>query len=634
MRIFFIIIVGLSILDANKDMSYLYQNYIDIKVNILRVDDQSSVKVKKVKDKKLLIDTRGEPFFIDKSKGVLDISYNIISKVGGFDINYKVKNSTNKTQLMPDFQVPGILLSADKTLDILNTNTKHYMEKRDLDELRNFSKNYFSVSAFRQIGNDGNIQEEEKYYGGNTLSPYSPVITAKDIEFAVGTSLNYPILKYEDNTKRKRGRQNVLMNKLYPKMRIYKDDKSWTFKYSFDKYGVFVGRIGAKKEYEFTIPVRFSKPKSWLFTMHPYKEYFLKLYETDNNKTKDVSPIMMATFSFYGDSVTEKSKRGWSWALENVDKDGYSYMPLKLVSKGISLTMAKNGYKRIIFGTFSGVYNANISPLLYNELPFQFITNLEPNMEKELNESLAIYKKAGQKFGFWWGIAGMMPIDEKGDVISFDTWQPHSDTPFIYNNPKHRLYALRQLKVAKDVKADSLSLDAYVRMEENSRLAWLQDMKELAPKISFYTEEQVDFMHTKAAILLQPENVAFGDTNYSKNRLTKPAVFSHYLNPNKEVQVWLIHSTTRDKTEYVKRLVSWGYTPIIPMPMKKSFNHDERNVTKRILDNADYFIPVTNLDNSKIVACFDGIDNDGDGKIDWPYDEGCTSSSDDSELKR
>jgi len=622
----FILILTASALysDKNIDPSYLYQNGIDIDVIVKDL----SVKVLRKKDKQLLIDTKGESFYIDKSNKALEISCHIVTQTGGFDVICKVKNTGSKTELMPDLQIPGINFKENRYLYVLNTNTKQYMEKRDL---KNSGKNYISVSSFRQTDKRGVVKEKEIPYASDTLSPYSPVIAVVDKDFAVGTSLNYPLLKYIDNSKKDRGKHRVIMNKLYPKMRIYKDGKSWRFVYSFDKEGLLKGTIEAGKTYSFTIPVRFSKPRYWLLTLHPYKEYFLKQYPIQNPLRKDVTPILLVNFSFYGDSVTEKNRRGWAWNLENIDKNGYSYLPLKQVSYGLSTVMKQKGYKRILFVTFSGVYNAYKSPDLYDELPFEFITKLEPNMQKELDASLDIYKKAGQKFGFWWGIAGMMPVDKNGAVIDIDTWQPYSDTPFVLSNTSHLKYAKRELKEAVAQKSDSLYLDAYVRMEENDRLKWLKYMKKYAPKIKFVVEEQVDFMHTVAAIILQPYNSLFENIDYSKSILTQPAVFSHYLNPKSEVQVWLNQNLKPNITPYIKKLVKWGYTPIIQMPSGNIYDHDETNVSKRIIDNSNYFIPVYDLDNSKIAECFDGVDNDKDGLIDWPYDDGCTTASDESE---
>ena len=605
------------------DASYLYQDE-----EIFTTIKDSSVKVLRKKDKKVLIDTKNQLLYKDKSSGALDISYKIIKQIGGFDVVYTVVNKTKKTQLMPDFQLPNIGLKNGRYLDILNTNTIQYMQKRDL---KAFKKNYFTISSFSQIDKKGKRLEEQMHYASDTLSPYSPVICAKDGDFAIGSSLNYPFLRYEDKTPRSRGEHQVLMNKLYPKMRLYKDAKVWRLSYSFDEDGVLVGRIGAGKKYVFTLPIRFSKPKNWLFTLHPYKEYFSKLYKKEKSYTKDVSPILLISFSFYGDNVTSKSPRGWSWLFENTDEDGYSSLPLKQVVQGLSLVMDKKGYKRVLLSTLSGVYEADENSELFDELPFQFISNFQPDMQKELKESLAIFKKAKQDIGFWWGIAGMMPVDKKGEVISFDKWKPHSDTPFLLDNPSHSRYAKRQLDISKALGVDSISLDAFVRMQERDRVLWLDIMKRYAPDIKFALEQQVDFMHTQAPIIIQPENYAFDDIDYSKSVLTQPAIFAHYLNPNAEIQVLLEYSAYMKNQSYIKKLVKWGYTPIIVFPSSEKFDHDEKNVTKRIVDNVDVLLSVKGLDNSKIAACFDGIDNDNDGKVDWPYDSGCLSATDESE---
>lgn len=611
--------------DTDIDASFLLQD--------LAVDTtKSSVKVKDIESGKVLIDSKNKPFFLDKSDNKLNISYKIEKKQGGFDVIYNVLNNSKNIQIMPDFQIPGINFTTKNQLEVLNTNTEHYMQTRDLNQIKREGKKFISVSSVIRRDFDGKVNEYECHYGASTFTPYSPVISAKDKNFAIGTSLNYPILKYVDSAKDERGEHHVLRDKLYPKMRIYKDSDSWRFSYSFAKSGPISGRIETGKNYKFTIPVRFSKPKSWLFTLSPYKKYFSTLYPITNPSLKDVKPILGVNFSFYGDSIREKSKRGWAWALENVDKDGYSYLPLKQVSHGLSTMMEQKGYERILFFTFSGVYNTMKSPKMYSELPFQFITNFEPNMQKELDESLKIYTSKNQKIGFWWGIAGMMPIDDRGELISDNKWLPSDDTPFILENPEHKRYAYRQLKVASEHSVDSLTLDAYVRMEENSAIEWLKEMKAYDKDIKFVLEQQVDFMHTLSAIILQPENLIFDNSDLRYNMLTQPALFSHYLNPTSEVQVWLQQKVSgKNENQYIKDLVSWGYTPIVPMPDSDNFNHDQRDVTKRILDNPDDFQAVHNLDNSSILACCDGKDNDGDGKVDWPYDEGCESAMDDSE---
>lgn len=70
-------------------------------------------------------------------------------------------------------------------------------------------------------------------------------------------------------------------------------------------------------------------------------------------------------------------------------------------------------------------------------------------------------------------------------------------------------------------------------------------------------------------------------------------------------------------SKYVEKLTKMGYTPIL---VPSSSN----------IYGANPFIDLTNMD-STLYECCDGKDNDDDGKMDWPYDEGCESPTDDEE---
>ena len=64
----------------------------------------------------------------------------------------------------------------------------------------------------------------------------------------------------------------------------------------------------------------------------------------------------------------------------------------------------------------------------------------------------------------------------------------------------------------------------------------------------------------------------------------------------------------------MEKLTKMGYTPIL---VPSSSN----------IYGANPFIDLTNMD-STLYECYDGVDNDADGKVDWPYDEGCESPTD------
>ncbi|MCH9813433.1 MAG: hypothetical protein K0U47_05755 [Epsilonproteobacteria bacterium] len=606
------------------DSQYLYQHQTVLEMQRFKSGKHETILVKDLKRDKILMNTDGLPLYKDNANQKLKISYEVIQKQGGFDIVYTVQNTSKKPQFLPDFQIPGIYLKSSDTLEVLNANTKLYMQHYEVPKLNSF----IAVSALEKRNNFGQKEIYETYYAADTLSPYAPVIVAKDQNFAVGSSLNYPLLSYK-NASSRRGKRDVKMDKLYPKMRIYKDDKYWRFHYSFAKEGKLKSQISAGNKFLFTVPVRFSSSQNWIFTLASYKYYLHQYYTSRRVSKKDVQPILGVNFAFYGDSITGKSPRGWAWALENIDQQGNSFIPLKEVSLGLSTMMQQKGYKRILFYTFSGVYNTLKNPLLDQELPFQILTNLEKNMQKEIASSLAIFSDRKQKYGFWWGIAGMMPVDKRGEVINNMQWLPYGEVPFNFYNSKHKQYAYRQLKKAKKYNVSTLTLDAYVRMEEKQRIRWLAEMQAYLPEIDFILEQQVDFMHIYAGIILQPENLLYDRDELEFQMLTQPPLLAHYLNPNQEVQVWLQQKAAgKDELKYIHNLVQWGYTPIVMMHDSDQFNHDEHNVTKRILDNTAEFISVKSLTNRNILACFDGKDNDADGKIDWPYDEECLVSWD------
>ena len=540
------------------------------------------VTLKDKENDKVLLKSSKDSFIAPYERDKLDISVEFKSKKGGFDIIYKIKNKTKKAVLMPDLFIPGIKLRVSNSLDILSTNTKLYMQKRDINQIDK-SRNYFNVGSMIYKKNDGSFIEEEFYYGADTFSPYAPVIVAKDERFSVGASLIYPFLEYGFKGKKERGEKGVLKNKLYVKMRIYKEKKSYTYAFLFAKDGYLKSFLAPKKSFVFVLSVRFSKAEDYIYTLYPYKLFLSKMYPVKKTTAKTLEPLTVVNFAFYG-SVTKKNKRGWAWSLKKKDEKQEYILPLKEVCAALSEIMKKRGYKRVLFSAFSGVYDHKKAPWLFDELPFQILTNLPENMSEELDESMDIFKKAGQKIAFWWGIAGMTLVDKNANPLSNDIWQPYNERVFNIKNKVERDYALRQLDVAKKIGVSLLILDAYTRMEEKSAYIWLLMMKKYAPKIEFAFEMELDIMHRLGGIVLQPENKLFEDVDLKYNMLEKKALLAEYLNGKSEVFVWLQNRASgKDEREYVKRLISLGYTPIVSYPDSGLLNLNENNVTKRLL---------------------------------------------------
>ncbi len=566
------------------------KNFLDTKL----YQCANSVTVIDKKRDEILLQGLKTDFIDSYNSSDLEIKIEFKEKKGGFDIVYHVKNISKNPVLMPSFFIPGIKLKISDNLDILSTNTKLYMQTRNIS-LVEPKRDYFSVGSMIYKKKSGGFIEKEFYYGADTFSPYAPVIVAKDKNFSVGASLIYPFLEYKYGGEKTQAKHKVIKNKLYPKMRIYRDKNEYRYAFEFSKKGYLKSLLSPQKSYDFVLSVRFAKPDKYIYTIHPYKIFLSKMYDCKKVPSKNLDPIMVVNFAFYG-SVNKKSKRGWAWGLEKRDENAKSILPLKEVSIALSELMKIRGYKRIMFTAFSGVYDHSKAPDLFDELPFQILTNLPQNMNEELNQSLAIFKKNGQKISFWWGIAGMMVVDKDGKLISNDVWQPYSDRPFVLSNKEDKRFALRQLNRAKELNVDSLTLDAYSRMEEKSAYLWLKQMKKFAPKINFSLEMQVDYMHKLAAITLQPENLMFENVDLRYNMLTKRAELAEYLNSKGEIRVWLQNKTAgKNEREYVKKLIKLGYTPIVAYVDSPLLDHDENNVTKRVLAHPEVLTDVNNL---------------------------------------
>ncbi len=560
---------------------------LKLSVNI----DKTDIKVYDQFSKRLLLSAKKSEFVSRDDQNPLDIQTDFIPQDDGFDVVVSIKNETLKYQNMVDFYIPGIYLENKTSLNILSTNTHLYMQKRDIKDIKHPNP-YFSVGSLIRKDRNGNLIENECYYGADTFTPYAPVIVTSDDRIAVGSASMYPFLAYKDNRKEGSGKFHIIKNKFYPKMRIYKDQDSWRYAFIFPKSLPLKSMIAPGNKYTFIIPVRFKESKHYIQTLSPYKKFLHTLYGEAKDLKKDISPILTINFAFYG-SVTDQNKRGWAWGLEKIDKDMQSHLSLYEVSTALSEIMKQKGYKRVMFVAFSGVYDTRVCKKMDYQLPFQILSNLEYGMQKDIKKSLNIFRQKGQKVELWWGIAGSMPLDENGELLDPSSWKACDNRPFLPEHEDEKEYALRELNLAKKYHIDTLILDAYTRMEEKRAFYWLKDMKKTAPKINFALEMELDIMHTQAAITLQPENELFDGIDLKAAKITKAPILAEYLNPNSGIRVWLQHQAMgKEQRKYVKDLIDMGYTPMVIMPDSPLLNHDENNVTKRVLAHPEVFMDV------------------------------------------
>jgi hypothetical protein len=259
-------------------------------------------------------------------------------------------------------------------------------------------------------------------------------------------------------------------------------------------------------------------------------------------------------------------------------------------------SMQAGGYERVQLWLPSGSYH---NPDGCPNFPPQFMDFL-PGLA-ETDSALDLFASAGIELGFWWGRSTEIPMD-----LDAAGWNPMSCEDADYFNLLHRIFLNGQLQQARARGARVIGLDAFVNMPAWDRLLWVEDMQAQAPEVALFVHEWSgpDFLHAKIGNYYDP--ALWG-------RVTQPGpdLLSRYLG-NGSSEIWVpFRSEDHQYTQQeLQEAVRWGFTPAV------------------FGGFGAFDVPA--LDYT-LTACFDGLDNDGDGRVDFPYDSGCESAADDSE---
>ncbi len=627
---------------ASGDRGFVYKNLDQI--TFAQSSEKKNIRVTRNEDNTLLLNTNGAGKFYHTSQGNrVKVSHGIAIKSGGFDVVYRIRNRTDANNSMPTLIIPGIHFGETETLNMLNPLFKHYLQERNITQEQQYYKegsgdvlahsqgsNYFAVAnAVRTVG--AKKYELHFPYGkddtdGNAQFVYSPVIVATNDSVAIGSSLNL------NSTKKS--------ERLHVKMSIIKNQNgNWSYAYDLSN-----NKMAPGTTLRLSVSVRFANSDKWIFTLYPYKELFNSSLSGEKNipTKKDLRPIQTVSFAFRAEKGASDWSRAWNSEFTgSADYNNSSIkFPLKESLKRIGTALKDKGYKRTLIWNFTGLYNNTETGYgaMSEQLPFQFVSSLKgernilpENMYKDMTDiidnGLPIFNDIAM--GYDWGISGNIPVaDEYNNTLAVDAWQPHNIVPFDYCNDEHKTYARYYLDEAKNLqgifKPKLIRLDAFVRMDLDGRIKWLKELKESKepkkglPETTFALESSIDYMHARSASILQLDStqVWINGSGYGGSKeehtLTQPDLLAHYLNPGAETLVAIQQSIFRDRNKpderkgYLKDLVTLGYTPLI------SFWGLE-----------NYIVDINDINNIAVNPCFDGIDNDGDGQTDWPYDDNC-----------
>jgi len=493
-----------------------------------------------------------ESFYVDNSGGNVQINYSIIEKTGGVDIVYTLFNPTLAAQKLPEFRVEG--------LRHLTTGT--------LNRLSPVSGNLVTMYE-----NNSLVEQFNNQYPGN----YSPVMLMHDQNFASGVALMYPYLNFKHDVDMQLRR----MTGSGPQ------NGTWRYRYWNMKDSNEEEATIAPLEYrQYTISTRFSKPRHWVLTLRPYKEYFISLYKGFGGTfaDRDKRVICGQHLTNSGSPQNEENPRGYNYNLHIHDQGWQPYIN-DLIS-----VLKERGYERTMFWTAAGRYRTP------HNFPMQFM-NFLPELERG---SFHFDRLAGDgiSLGFWWGRAGEVP-----DPIDNNGWDPENRKTADLSNIEHLRFLATQLIKAKKRGAEEIGLDYITAMAPYQRYVWVDIMERLAPGVNFAHESTgPDFMHSKISNYL---NLGLIRPTY---KVEGPDVLSWYLN-NGGSQIWV--NTVDPGSQMVgdfetfQKLISWGFTPI--------------SMSNRCSGDEPQGVDVTNI-NYNLTPCFDGK------APEWPYDCECLSA--------
>lgn len=446
---------------------------------------------------------------------------------------------------------------------ILNTNKQ--IENPEYYQAKN-SAGFQSMEL-----TSGRINFIDSYYPSNY---YSPVVVMRDKSFTAGSALQYPYLDYKQNV-----RTTISMNNNTNSPRY----KTWSHRYrDFNDASSFQDGANAMiqpgQQLRYVITLRFSEPKNWIFTLYPYKKYFDNLYGKDsgNVKNRNLIPIrgMQIGDGFLVNENNPRGYRGIHGSDGRIDLKGWGPLTDWFIQDTKDL-----GYKRVLIWLPSGAYD-NES----NNFPPQFMSNWLPNVINT-EGNLTKYIENEIELGFWWGNSNKIPVP--------NIWEPDTLVKSDYENQDHKRFLATELVLARKRNAKFIGLDKFTQMPVYQRILWLEDMKRIIPGAEFGHESPgPDSIHRKMPNIGAPS--AFGNV---------PGVdlLTWYLNPS--ATIYILGDGEYGNVDFLKNMSKWGYTPI-PKDTRLSVN--------------DFTM--------SLIECNDGIDQRGDGRVDY-YDCGCLAGS-------
>ncbi len=388
---------------------------------------------------------------------------------------------------------------------------------------------------------------------GYPMQLYSPVAVARNNDFAVGVSIQYPVLEYE---------QSVRIELVSP-TEVGGDGKAgWAIDIWLanrgDSYNDDVP-AGASREYRITVRVS-DEPDEWIRTLVPYREYFRNMYG-GVSYTRDPRPIKATSIALQS-RANSSSPLGFTRSSMRPDVHGWEPWADEFKRN-------RHDWNRLMVWTPTGVYRRNHQ----NNFPFLFTSHWLEGAQYGHNMGDAVAELSqvpGDDFalGLWWGRS--CQVMREWDMPAWEPLDP--------DNSEHVQLAFTELDLAAQAGATMIGLDAFAHAYTPTwKLhGWLRAMQERYPQITFISESRnPDILHRLAPTYIDAYVFDPRIQDVEQLRVVKsPLVLADFLLPGHET--WAGLAFNRIKQAYVggdvpthviraeaQRAAQLGYVPVI-----------------------------------------------------------------------
>jgi hypothetical protein len=399
--------------------------------------------------------------------------------------------------------------------------------------------------------------EWSTYVGTAWLYPsdlYSPVTVIRNARYAVGVSVQYPILDYK---------HDVAINLANPKGSLMTGEGGpgwlasfWLGNAENPNLQWQEGRMQPGETRTYVVSVRVSRnPQAWQGTLLPYRDYFRSKYGAVQY-ARDSTPIQALALSEVS-YLSPSNPFGFATSLRP-DINGWG--------KVSSAILSMNGWTDIMLWAPSGLCTQN-RDLNY---PYQFTShwNATPKLATvySTSDGLPSVVAAGRKLGLWWGHS--CDVTPAWDTLPVEKFDP--------DNASHVRAALAEMDGAVRAGATMVGLDTFNLSETPlwKLYPWLQRLKQTYPNVTFAQEPSVcDIMHTLAPSFVTGWRDAASRPASPDDMfvIQGPNVLADFINPGSETwgglsyqsyRPWFGNPTPARIANDLAHFAACGYRPV------------------------------------------------------------------------